>query len=468
MKKLLVVALIVVALVLIVPGVIGYQAEARYQDLIDELTGAGFQVTDNQYRRGWFGAEAVTGFRLLAPVAVDAGAGIPEVVEFVVRSQIAHGPLTSQGVGLAEIDSSIEVDGEPLLGGDPEALIITMIAIDGTGHTRIRIAERELPQQPGEPVVRFLGLNGSIDFDLEVEKALFSAQSPGIRVQQEDRILAEVTGISLDSQTWRGQSGLMLGKGLFRVDRVVADDPDLGDRVEMQGLLLQAESAEGGERNDLVTVAVEYHLKSLRLQGKEYTDGRLRLELDRLYAPVLVQIQKTTEQIQSQQLSEAETGLAMMSLLMNRAPDLLQRDPSITLEPIRLTTPSGLAEAGLSLRSRGLTLADFSNQQTLLRKIEARASLRLPETLFQRFLLQQNSVQLEQQMMARQQAQDKAPEAVDQAELKRRATQMTDAQLKQWLEQGLLKREETEIVMLAELAGGRLTVNGKEIPLPGQ
>jgi len=468
MKKLFAIALIVVALVLIVPGVIGYQAEARYQELVDELAGAGFQVTDNQYRREWFGAEAVTEFRLLAPLAVDAGASIPEAIEFIVRSQISHGPLTSQGVGLAEIDSIIEVDGEPLLGDNPAASIITMIGIDGTGHTRIRIAERELLQQPDEPVARFLGMTGSIDFDLETEKARFRFQSPGIRVQQDDRVLAEVTVISLESQTWRGQSGLMLGSGLFRIDRIVADDSDLGDRVEMQGLMLQADSSEGGERSDLVTVAVEYRLKNLKLQGQEYTDGLLRLELDRLYAPVLVQIQKTTEQIQGQQLSEAETGLAMMSLLMNRVPDLLQRDPSITLQPIRLTTPSGLAEAELSLQSRGLTMADFSNQQTLLRKIEAKASLRLPETLFQRFLLQQNSMQLEQQMVASQQSQGEEPEALDQEKLNEMATRITDEQLKQWLDQELVRQEGTDIVTQLTLAGGRLTVNGKEIPLPGQ
>ena len=468
MKKLFAIALIVVALVLLVPGVIGYQAEARYQELVDELAGAGFQVTDNQYRRGWFGAEAVTEFRLLAPLAVDAGATVPEAIRFVVRSQVSHGPLTSQGVGLAEIDSIIEVDGEPLLGDNPAAPIITMIAIDGTGHTRIQIAERELVQQPDEPAVRFLGMTGSIDFDLEAEKARFRFQSPGIRVQRDDRVLVEVTAISLDSQTWRGQSGLMLGKGQFSVDRIVANDPDLGDEVELQGLMLQADSSEGGERSDLVTVAVEYHLKSLKLQGQEYTDGLLRLELDRLYAPVLVQIQKTTEQIQSQQLSEAETGLAMMSLLMNRAPDLLKRNPSITLQPIRLTTPSGLAEAGLSLQSRGLTMADFSNQQALLHKIEAKASLRLPETLFQRFLLQQNRVQLEQQLVASQQPQGEEPEEVDQENLNEMAVRITDEQLKQWLEQGLVRREGTDITTQVTLAGGRLTVNGKEIPLPGR
>ncbi|HEB97814.1 MAG TPA: DUF945 domain-containing protein [Sedimenticola thiotaurini] len=459
MKKILVIALLLIAAVLVVPGVVGYQAEQRYRALVGQIDASGLEVVEDDYRRGWFGADAVTRIRL--PLSAGGATDTETRQELVLRSRISHGPLTAQGVALAEIDTDLESGGTSL-SARSGSTIRTMIAIDGTGHTRIRVPEQEIEQGAGDPTLRFLGLEGEIDFDLDREKGDFRFRSPGILVQQEGRTLVQLDRLELDSRTWRGVSGLMLGAGRLTIDRIGMDAPDLPGRVELRGLSVTGESGEQGGAGELVSVALEYRLAGLDYGKRHYSDGVLRMAASRLYAPVLLRIQQTTEQMQQRRMSEAEVGMAMMGLLTGQLPDLLRQDPKLVLEPIGLTTPEGVVKAGLSLQSVGLRVADLQDQARLLARLEGRASLRLPETLFREMLQQQNLLALQEQ-----QAATGAESAeTDREGLQGQARQMAQQQLQQWLDQGLLQRDGDALQSRVVLSGGRLQINGRTVPLP--
>ena len=67
MKRFLVLFVALGAALLSIPGVLGFQVQERYQDLIRNIQGGGLQVSSQSYRRGWFGATASTEFYLPLP-----------------------------------------------------------------------------------------------------------------------------------------------------------------------------------------------------------------------------------------------------------------------------------------------------------------------------------------------------------------------------------------------------------------
>ncbi|MET0106879.1 MAG: DUF945 family protein, partial [Sedimenticola sp.] len=67
MKKFFVLFVLLVAVLLAIPGYVGYQAQARYQVLVDRLERSGFRVSKHVYQRGWFGATAESDFVLPIP-----------------------------------------------------------------------------------------------------------------------------------------------------------------------------------------------------------------------------------------------------------------------------------------------------------------------------------------------------------------------------------------------------------------
>jgi len=460
MKKGLILFLIVVALLLAAPGVIGNRAEEQYRMLIDRLEQSGLNVERQEYRQGWFGAMADTVFQAQIP-ASGAGAETEEL-RFTLHSDISHGPLTIEGLGMATIDSRILVAGEDLFPGSERAPIRTLIGLNGKGQTRLDLAPGEQALDGGDSVVRFQGLSGDIQFDLTGERMTARLLVPGMSIEAGDENVLTLNEAVLDYKAWRGVSGLMLGGGDFSLQQLRVKDIETNRQLLLNGLGMEVKSREEGE---LIAGLATYRLESLRLEDRVYGPGQLKVELGRLPAPVLVRIQQAVEDFQRNPMSEAEQGMALMSLFLSSGPELLAQDPYFSLQPVWLETPEGRVEADFSLHPVGLRWNELSNIQAVLNKLEVETSLRIPEKLLLQLLEQQARVRLEQQNSPEhEESGGEAPLTPDQ--LMSLSRSEADRQLELWLSQEFLKREGKNILTMAKLSGGLLTVNGKNIPLP--
>ncbi len=216
MKKFSMLFLLLVAALSAVPGVIGTQAARHYQDMVDRFRANGVEVVSHSYHQGWFSSEAETQFALVTPKVGGASKGGSGIQRFTLLSQVTHGPLTESGGGLAEIDSRLQLDGEPLFPADYPALIHTFVAFDGSGKTRVDLPPADVAAAGKRPQIRFQGAAGELKFDAAFSQVDLQLSSPGMVLLKEGVKQLDLGDLRIDSHTHQGASGLMLGSACLR------------------------------------------------------------------------------------------------------------------------------------------------------------------------------------------------------------------------------------------------------------
>ncbi len=462
MKRFVVLFILLGALVLAAPGIIGYQAETYYQGLMGQFSKGGLETVSQTYQRNWFGAEAQTRFRVNLPAGPDRAEA--EAFEFSLLSQIDHGPLTGDGLALALIQSEIKSEGEAILPEDYQAEIKTLIDISGQGITRIKLPAAELDAQDDRPAVRFEGMDGEVRFDAAREAIAADFTLPVLILSEDTRKLLEIHGVKLSSRSSKGVSGLMLGGGAFTVERIAVQDRESGTRVELDRLGIDAESSAQAES---VSAFVRYRLNKVQVDDQVYGPAVLKLGFGNLPAAVLLKIQESVEEINAQQLSDERKGMALLSVLMGNAPGLLKGDPIITIDELSVKTPDGLIEGKLSLQAQGLEWKEITNVPAVLNKLAGDASIQVPEKLFRMLMQQKIQADLLRQLEQRR-LMDPDSEMPTAEQLTEMSSTLVERQLVVLLGQELLVKEGDAIMTNAKLSGGLLSVNGKTIPLPAQ
>ncbi len=461
MKKFLLLFLLIGAALLAAPGIIGFSVEGRYQVLIDRLEQAGFKVVDESYQRGWFGAMAETRFRTRLPQNQVAGEQTEDELEFSLKSQVIHGPLTPNGFGLAEIESDIWAEGKSLFPADYPATIRTLVGLDGGGRTQLDLPSTELVPAGEGPRVQFGGLSGEVSFDADFEQMAIKARMPGLSIAEGNQTLIRLAEASLDSRSWRGSAGLVLGDGSFTLKTLEFSHPQTINDLSLGQVEVEVESSEQGEQ---VGGTVTYRLKTAKMGDQTYGPAVLRLEITNLAAPVLVRMRQALDEIEQKNLPEAQRNMAVMAVMMASGPELLKTNPGLALKQFRLVTPDGIVDGDFSLRAVELRLEEIGDSRALLDKLAADLSFRLPERLF-RLLLEQQTLlriaqQFEQGVKEGDEVEMPAPE-----QLQQMVRTAAAEQLNQLLLQGVVERDGADIVSVASLSNGLLTVNGKTVPL---
>ncbi len=460
MKRFLVLFVVLGAALLAAPGVIGYQVETYYQGLIAQFSKGGLDVIAQEYRRNWFGAEARTSFLVKLPVGPDRTE--TETFRFTLLSQIDHGPLTAAGLGLAKIQSEISAEGEAILPKDYQADINTLIDIRGRGVTQITLPATDVEAGDNRPAIHFEGMAGEMQFDASFEAVTANFTLPVLTLSGAPQQLLEIAGVSLNTHSSKGVSGLMLGGGEFTIEKIGIQDSDSGTHVELARLGIDAQSS---AEADSVSAFVRYRVEKVQVDDQVYGPALLKVGFGNLPAAVLVKIQRSVEEINAQQLSDEKKGMALLSVLMGNASGLLKGNPVITVDSLSVQTPDGLIEGKLSLQAVDLEWKEITNAPVVLNKLIGDASLRMPEKLLRMLLQQKVQADLMKQFEQRRLVYPDS-EMPTAEQLSAMTSNVVEQQLVVLLGQEFLSKEGDAIFTNAKLADGLLSVNGKTIPLP--
>ncbi|MCP4993936.1 MAG: YdgA family protein [Gammaproteobacteria bacterium] len=458
MKKFLLFFFILAAALLLVPGVIGYQVEAQYSQLIDQLDREGFTVEEQHYSRRWFSADAET--RLLLKSSTGP-AEAEEPVRFTLRSHLSHGPLLpSSAPGLAEIATQILIDGKVLFDHQEQAPVTTFISFNRAGEMTLDLSPVDIEPTADRPAIKFYGLTGSVIFEPDFTKSKTRLKMPGLEIKGDGAEQATISGLTLDMHSSEGVAGLMMGDGTFRLESfdINSDEVD----INMNGISVDVGTTANGE---MVQATAAYRFQVIEVEDQSFGPVELLLKLDNLSAPTLVKIQKAMQELNAQQLSENQRGMAVMSTLMAIIPELLVNDPLFALERVRFETQEGAIDGHFSIQSKGLGWPIKGGQQELLEKLLSEASLRMPESYFQDMLERYAADQFSQEITRRQLAGEEI-QLPDEAKLNQIFRQQGQEQLDLLLQQEILQRDGRDLVFDMILADGLLTVNGKTVPLP--
>ncbi len=459
MKKIAILFVILIAALFIAPGLIGFKVQGQYQNFINGAQQSGLEVVSNDYRRGWFGSNAETTFKLTPPSGAEGAA-----ITFTMLQDIVHGPLSpAGGVGLAFIGTSFQVDGKALFPDEDNEIAHTNVGLNGNGTTLIAIPALKLAGKPGRPEIQFSGADGNLAFDSGLSRFDLELKAPGLWVGGGDNGESiTVTDVALSSHSNTGAMGLLLGNGEFKAKQIEFNSPKNAVTVK-----IDAASALGYSREESEQLAfgAKYAVEAVAVNGIVYGPAEFEMEFANIPAEVVAKLQQDMREVRGQGLTKEQEGMAMMSMLMGAGPDILQANPKISIKRLFVGTPDGDIDGNLSVAAVGLQWGEIGNMQVVLKKLEADAALSMPEKFVRAIMERQAQTILAQQFETRKKDDPdiQMPSEEEAADLRKK---MADQQLEFFMQQGLLKRDKTNIFSEAKLSGGLLSVNGKTVPLP--
>lgn len=460
MKRFFALFVVLGAILLAAPGIIGFQVEPHYQGLMQQFEKSGVKLVSQAYQRNWFGAESRADFQITLPAGPEGGE--PEQLNFSLVSHIAHGPLTSNGVHLADIQSDIRVDGEALLPADYDGTITTLIGITGNGVTRIDLPASDVAASGQRPAMRFGGIQGEMRFNAEFTQVEANLTLPTLRLEQAGGQFLDIADVVIDSRSSLDPSGLMLGDGRLSISHIGLQDQQDETRLEIRQLGINAQSKMS---DGAVVASASYQLEQMDVNGTRYGPARLQLGVGNLPSQALLEIQQAVDEINAQQLSEQAKAQALVNVLMGNAPALLKGDPRLTIDDFSIQTPDGLISGNLSLQAVGLEIKEIGNAPALVNKLVADASLQMPQALLELLLSKKLEADLLRQFEQRRLL-DPESEIPSAERLSEMAGSLSRRQLTQLVGQEMVVAEDGMISTRATLSGGLLNVNGKTIPLP--
>lgn len=458
MKKIVILLSILIIALFVAPGLIGFKVQSRHQEVISRMQQSGMEVVSDDYRRGWFGSSSETKLKMPMPAKAKEGA-----FEFVIVNDIVHGPLSSAGgLALATMSTSFKVDDKALFPGEENRVMQTNVSLDGSGETIIAIPALKLADKPGRPEIQFSGADGNILFDANLSQFKLDIKMPQFWVSGDKGETLKITEVDLTSNSKAGLFSLFLGNGNFRVKQVEFNNPKSDVAVKIDAINIAGNTSESDGK---LAIGVNYAVEAVTVGSAIYGPAQLDLEFDNISARVAAKLQKEMQEMRALNLTKEQESMAILNLLLGAGPDLLQANPKMAVKRLYVKTPDGDIDGNLSIATDNLQWKDIGNFRAVLKKLEADASISMPEKLFRTVAEMQAKVAMMRQIEQRKKLGHEIA-VPSQEEMEQLAKEMTGQQLEFLLQQELVKREGANISTKAKLGDGLLSVNGKTVPLP--
>jgi len=443
------------------PALIGLKLERDYQATVDQMIHKGLKLVRSEYRRGWLSSEAEMDLLLARPTG-DGQDNSTDLV-LTLRNRIEHGPLIADGsILMARMETQLLADAEPVFPPDRPAVVRTRMELLGRSTTMvINLPSREIAEADGHPGLEFEGLAGEVRFGETRDSLAGELELIGLAMVKDGQRVMRVGGVTANWQMRRGHAGLLFGDAALVLEDAELADPVQGTRVSLQGFAIASASS---VLDDNVEMHLDYTLARASVDDRVYGPAELSIRLGNLSAQVLGRVREALAQTNTPNLDEEQKSLAVLDILMTNAPQMLRNDPNFAIERLHVETPDGAVEGSLAVQARGMVWP-ASDPAEALRKLNAEASLRLPEPVF-RALLEPGA---RQRLVAALEARRLAGKPVEEPTGEQRQQEiqrMVEQQVADIVGQGILLRNGEELTLAVRLRRGRLELNGRDFPMP--
>jgi uncharacterized protein YdgA (DUF945 family) len=358
-----------------------YHAEKKVAEWTQKIseTAPALKVT-SEYQRGLLTStqRLTVGF----PGAKGGNTGI------VMKNVIHHGPFPGfKTLGMATIDHSWEFDEatqRELAKGFGTASPIaatTKVAFDASGITEFNGAPASYAS--GEEKVAWQGLTGTLRFTRNMDSYTGDFVAPQLSVTGKQGGM-EIKGLAIkaDQRRMPGFEDMYLGKMAFTMESASARDATTDTRLEKLVIDADATSAD----NQFMDVKAAFKVAKVATADFEASDVEYAFSMKHLHAQSLAQLTKAVRDSQPKpgaaptDTAALQAQMAAMQKAMKlHGLALLKNDPVIAIDSIKATMKDGEIKAGGTLRLPGVTEADIDQPFMLLGKIDAAASVSMPE-----------------------------------------------------------------------------------------
>ena len=352
------------------------------------------KIVKQDFQRGVFSSTEDTIIEITSPfpktpdpAAADGGAASetskPLQLHFV--SHIQHGPFPGARFGSATINTELVLDGndkaeaEKVFGKQAPVQILTKLGYMGGGS--VEASSPAFAFGPDGDKIDWKGIKFNADFTGGGKDVQYKLDAPGLTAHTKegmDVVIGAISGVG-DSQRV-GDSALHLGKSNFVVDQLKmtnANEP--AKSFDMQKLSLQSNSS---AKNGFVDLAIQLGAKSVNINKLALNDIHYDYSLHHLDQQALTKlVDAINNRPANQSQSMEEMTASMVQIWKEFGPAILNNKPELTIDRMSVSTPDGEAKLSAKATLGEAVTADFDNLMALLPKLEASASLSVPEPL---------------------------------------------------------------------------------------
>lgn len=410
----------------------------------------------------------------------------------------AHGkPLSI----VTQIKPIVEAEIEELLQGLPILTITTHIAENGTGNSELAMPEwkRTLPaeeEDEGDLLVELGGLSGNLTYTEQLTEPMIDMTIEAINLEEQDGLVMTLAKSTFSGQFDADMFPLKMALNLPQLtvkedtDVLLLDEVDINtltenvavpeddslmldltngtikiakiefsDAEEKVSLLLETLALFGNSsvQDGLVSYRLKNQIGKLVLEGVDaekldisYQDDWV---LSRLHPGAVARIQKQVrtlqQQSQSGMMSEDMMGMALMGTFMQEMPFLLEKSPQLAINQLNLNTQHGALTGTASIGIDGSKPLNMQEMGAMMQALKANADIRIDEALLKKVLTMQVMSEMGDEAMPEEQL-----------------TEMLNMQIQSFTEMNYLVKEGDAFTLTAIMEGGKLMLNGQEIPLP--
>lgn len=484
MKKITGLLVILVVVVLGSYYSMGYLTERNVKQTIANLNQVNGLFADiEQYKRGWFTAEATINWNFHVPERVAKTNGESHTVpaqdySIQVPLNIYHGPIifSDSGLrfGLGYAHASVKLPEKyakqldelfTVVSERPKLSLSLFVSYLNNTDVKLGVPAFKLAAKDGDGEIEWQGMSSTTALTGDLNKIKGEFNIEGFRLSREKTEIS-LNNFNTSYNLYHSPAGLLLGTaGVSLPSFVISSGQNKVFAVDEFSLTTKNEV-----KADLFNSSLEASLTKLVADGKNYGPGRLEIFLRNLDAEVLAKI--NAQAAAAQGGTDAERRQALLATLPE-LPKLFGKGPELEIKELTFTFPQGTIEGHMLVSMPEGD--DSANPFQMIQKIKGNGKLSIPEEVLKEFmresakkrLLQKPDVQqaLIQQMQKNSEPQPDGTVDVQPDTEPADLDQLAEVQVKQNLEKltqtGLLVKQDSVYVVEFNLEDGKFTVNGK-------
>ncbi|MDM8545321.1 DUF945 family protein [Candidatus Venteria ishoeyi] len=413
----------------------------------------------------------------------------------ILKKSIAAGQKNAEKAVKTEVHLPYPEDMiESIAGELPNLFLETSVDAQGAGSTEFSMEKlvSDIESDDAKGKINWQGLKGKIQYQADLKKPGGEVSIPGLSIDAADEFEMSMEGLALSGQLddyleplklnielptlnfksedgefelqrlssatdlKTGPFGLKLGTSDIKVGTLsfTAEKDETGS---IHGLNIDGKAKMNGDK--LVGYTLGFAISQFFLPESVDTEGlkdiRVDFQLDllNLDAESIGKLQDTMREMQAQGMGEEMIGMAMMGQLMQAAPVFIKNSPVIAIKKLLLKTAKGAIDGNIKIALDGSKPVNLQDPNSIKMALQGDAHVSLSGELLKNILTQQMAAEMPPETPENK---GKMPSAADMAQM----------QIDAFVQQKFLVKDGDDYTLDAKLEGGKLLVNGQEIPLP--
>lgn len=410
------------------------------------------KVVKHEIKRGVFSTteDVIVEFPagLLPKMPTEATENDAKPLQLHLINHIQHGPFPGLRFGSASIDTELVLDGETkaavekVFGQQAPLQIRTNLNYWGGGSVLLNSPAFTTTTEQSQDKIDWKGVKLDIGFSGDYKDVTVKLDAPGLNAHMQDGSDLAVGAIAANStmQQAAPNSLLYLGKTSATLEQIKMNSGATPAKsFELQKLDFESNV---GSRENLVDMVVKIGAQKFITSKMAFSDFHYDYGIRHLHQPTLIKFVDAIYHPPKDQDGD-DAAQNMLRPWKEFGPILLQNKPEFSIDRVSVTTPDGEAKLSAKATMGDAAVDDLQNIAQLLPKLQASATISLPEPMLTKLMLGSTS--------------DPGTQAAMEQGIKQ--------QIAMFEQQGYVIRRDKALSANFDWKQGQATINGK--PMPG-